>query len=521
MKVTKKDFGVNIDNMPKEQKEFMDNMLGLMCDVVNKSAEGTMSKEDVEEAFKGINEKLKSYDGAKFDSLVKDNEELVKQVKSLNESIEKLKSKGFGVEAINKFDDALNRMFESEKFQEFVEGHARKSGSFEGFSLKEAMSLTGSYDGDILITQQQNRVVSPFNNKRLHMRDVINTLQGDPAYPSLSYAQIETMDKNARFVSENGELPQSSFTVKEKQVQTTRLGTHARISKRMLKSRVFVRSYILNTLPEAVLNAEDWNILFGDGNGENLLGIVNNPGVKAVETIIATSVVEGSAGSVTAVESYNGGKDTLITFAKPYGEILDGMTITFTGATNHADLAVANELVKVNDTQILLVGVPYVEETTIAKLTFAVNYAGFKSVEDPNSEDVIKTAIAVMTYAQYTPNAIILNPMTVNAIETEKDTTGRNLGIVKNANGYKTIAGIPVIEYSGIMPGKYLVGDFTNGANLVDYTSLSLEWADDVDSKLKNQVVLIAQEEVILPVYNPWSFAYGSLASLKSAITKA
>ena len=92
---------------------------------------------------------------------------------------------------------------------------------------------------------------------------------------------------------------------------------------------------------------------------------------------------------------------------------------------------------------------------------------------------------------------------------------------MKNANGYKTIAGIPVIEYSGIMPGKYLVGDFTNGANLVDYTSLSLEWADDVDSKLKNQVVLIAQEEVILPVYNPWSFAYGSLASLKSAITKA
>ena len=36
-----------------------------------------------------------------------------------------------------------------------------------------------------------------------------------------------------------------------------------------------------------------------------------------------------------------------------------------------------------------------------------------------------------MTYAQYFPNAIILNPMTVNGMESEKDTTGRNLGIVK------------------------------------------------------------------------------------------
>ena len=47
----------------------------------------------------------------------------------------------------------------------------------------------------------------------------------------------------------------------------------------MLKSRVFIRSFILNMLPEAVYQAEDWNILFGDGNGENLLGIANHKGV--------------------------------------------------------------------------------------------------------------------------------------------------------------------------------------------------------------------------------------------------
>jgi hypothetical protein len=56
---------------------------------------------------------------------------------------------------------------------------------------------------------------------------------------------------------------------------------------------------------------------------------------------------------------------------------------------------------------------------------------------------------------------------------------------------------------------------------LVDYTTLALEWAEDVETKLCNEVVLMAQEEVIFPIYMPWAFAYGDLAALKTAITKA
>ena len=76
-------------------------------------------------------------------------------------------------------------------------------------------------------------------------------------------------------------------------------------------------------------------------------------------------------------------------------------------------------------------------------MTFTVNESAFKSIEEPNSRDVVKTAFAVMTYAQYSPNAIILNPMTVNAMESEKDTTGRDLGIVEMRGGVKYIAGRP------------------------------------------------------------------------------
>lgn len=518
-KFTISDFGFKTDNLPSEEKAFFEKMLGAMCDVVNKSLEGTISSEDVETKFKGINEEFKKFDG--YDQLVKDNEELVKQVKSLGESIEKIKQKGIAPETINKFDEKLNEMLDSDKFKDFASGKTRTSGVFDGFSLKDVVSMTDNYSGDVLISQQQNRVVSSVSNKRLHFRDILNVLQGDPMFPNLVYPQIYDVDRNARYVTENGKLPESSFKVKEITTQTKRLGTHIPISKRMLKSRVYIRSYILNMLPEAVWNAEDWNILFGDGNGENLLGIANHTGVKPVEEIINTAIVTGAAGSVEKVETYNGGKDTLVTLSKVYDEILDGMSIQFAGADVNTGLNTAHNLVKVTDRQFLLVGVAFVgDETALDKMTFTVRDAGFKSVEEPNSEDVVRTAFAVMTYAQYAANAIVLNPMTVNAIDSEKDTTGRPLGIIKMVNGIKTIAGKPIIEYTGITPGKYIVGDFISGANLVDFTSLQLEWAEDVNTKLANQMVLIAQEEVIFPVYNPWAFAYGDLETLKTAITK-
>lgn len=45
--------------------------------------------------------------------------------------------------------------------------------------------MTDNYTGDLLITQQQKRVVTQVANKKLHMRDVLTTLTADPAYLNL------------------------------------------------------------------------------------------------------------------------------------------------------------------------------------------------------------------------------------------------------------------------------------------------------------------------------------------------
>lgn len=519
--VTVADFQMKMDGMSEEQKTFMNNMLQLMCDVTNKSLEGTLSPDDVEEKFKGINEQLKAFDAEKFANLIKDNEDLVTQVKQLGETVKKLKEKGLSMEVINKFDEKVTAMLDSDKFKDFASGHTSKSGSFDGFSLKE-VSMAANYTGDVLITQQTSKVVSQVANKKLHMRDVIATLQGDPEYPQLAYAQVYDFDRNAAMTSENGTLPESSIKAKEVVAATKRLGTHMRISKRMLKSRVYIRSFILNMLPEAVLMAEDFQMLFGDGNGENLLGIVNYPGVTSIESIISTGVTTGAAGSIKKVSGYNGNADIVIELTHVDDKIIDGMMITVAGATVNTGANGTFPVKKLNDRNILLKGAAYTgEETSTDAMTFTVKHSGFKSVEDPNSGDAIKTAFAVMNYAQFSANAIALNPITVNSISSEKDSTGRNLNLIENRNGVNYINGKPIIENTNVPAGKYLLGDFQNGANLVDYTALSLEWCDDVESKLKNQAVLIAQEEVIMPVYMPWAFAYGSIAELITAITKA
>lgn len=521
-KEVKEIFGVKTANLPDEQRLFIESMVGVFTDAINKSNEGMLSDKDLADKLTKFGEELKKSKMPELEQLQKDNDDLVKQLKTMGEKVEKLVKKGVSLDAINKFDEKLNEMFDSEKFKDFAAGNVRKSGTFEGFSLKDVVSMTNNYEGTHLITQQQKRVVTPIANKPLHMRDILTVIAGDPEYPNLAYTQVDWMDRNARYVSENGRLPESSIKAKEVQTGTKRLGTHIRVSKRMLKSRAYIRSFILAMLPEAVYMAEDWNILFGDGNGENLTGIANHKGVMAVEDIINDAIVEGKAGSISSVTPYNEKADTLIEFTNPQPYILDGMMITLTGAAT-TTLNATFPVVKVNDRQVLLLGVALSEaeaDATVAKMTFKVNNAAFRNIEAPNTQDVAKTAFAVMTYGQYFPNFIVLNPITTNAIESEKDALGRPLELIKVVNGVKYIANRPIVEYPGIPAGKYLIGDLNLGAHLVDYTSLTLEWAEDVESKLANEVVLIAQEEVIFPVYMPWSFSYGDLAKLKAAITK-
>ena len=507
--------------LEQQQDAFLKSIEGKMQSIVDNAIAGLISKDEV---TKQVNEAIKGFEDEHQVKANEEIQELAKQIKTLGESISKMKQSGMTNDQISQFAEKIDEMMDSEKFQDFVQGKTRKSGAFDGFSLKDIVSITANgldganYTGDNLISRQDNRYFSKYNPAKMHLRDIVNVLQGDPEHPTLTFGQVDSVDRNFRYVTENGELPESAFTLKEVTANTSRVGTHLKVSKRMLKSRIFVRSWLIATLPDRMYLAEDWGMLFGDGTGESMLGIVNMTGCTPVETIIGTAVVSLAAGTVESFTSYNSGADTIIEFKAAQPDIMEGMKITLANTGVSAANATF-DVIKMNDRQFLLKGCAYSSSLSVANTTATVNHGAYKSIAYPNSADVIKTIIAVMSYAQYSPTAVVMNPITLNAIECEKDTTGRNLGLVVGNNGVKYIGGVPVIELNSMPIGKYFVGDFMNGADLVDYTSMSIEFAEDVNTKLKNYVAVICQEEAIWAVYMPWAFAYGSLADVKTAIT--
>ncbi|MDR0756933.1 MAG: phage major capsid protein, partial [Tannerella sp.] len=335
-------------------------------------------------------------------------------------------------------------------------------------------------------------------------------------FPTLTFSQITDLDRNAATVSENGMLPESAFNVKEITESSHRIGTIVFVSKKMIKSVKWLRSWLINRLPEWVRLQEDFQILKGDGLNDNFTGLWKQ--IPDFATVLGT-LITGGAGSISGVATYNSGTQSLISFTDPQPLINNGMKITFagfTGATSYNATFTAN---KVNDRQIVIDNA-YSSAAVFSAATFAAGGEFAATVEDPNNADVLAAAQAYLTYGEYTPNAVALSPIDVFAVESLKNTEGVNLGLVIVRNGVKYIKNIPVVESTYVAPGEFVIGDFVNGASLVDFTALELELAEDVPTKRTHQVAVIIQEECIFPVYNPFAFLKGKFDQIRPLIAK-
>lgn len=511
--------GVKTAGLPDEQKQFVTTLLGAFTDAINKSVGDVVDTAALKEALKPF----VAEDGVTLTSLAKENKDLIDQVKSLSEALDKMKKRGISLDFISKFNEAFDEMYDSPKMQDFINDREKSSGSF---AFKD-ISLTGNVvpGGRLTMTQPSDRVVTQATDKKLHVRDFATVLPGDPEFPIFAFQQIYKVDRNARYVPENGMLPESSLSIKEETAQVSRVGHHFKLSKRALKCKTYLRGYVMNCLLSGVRDAEDFQILFGDGSGDNLKGITRYEGVMPIEKIISDAIFT-VAGGVLSIEAVENG--LIVELKGPNDLLIEGLKVTGSSAVTNTDLNKTYDVIKVNDRRIFLEGAKLADSNTDAllaadasalKLTF--KNGAYQSIESPNSIDALETAISVMTYAQFVPTVLVLNPITINSIRCEKATDGNRLEVVKDINGNPVIGGLRVVPYSGMPVGKYFLGDMQRGAQIIDYTPLTAEWADDVNTKLKNQVVLLAQAEEIVPVFCPWAFSYGSISALKTAIKKA
>ena len=62
-------------------------------------------------------------------------------------------------------------------------------------------------------------------------------------------------------------------------------------------------------------------------------------------------------------------------------------------------------------------------------------------------------------------------------------------------------------------------GDFSRtGAELKEFTPLNIQFVEDVTTVKKNEIVVVIEEEIIFPIYNPYWFTFGKFATAKTQL---
>lgn len=127
--------------------------------------------------------------------------------------------------------------------------------------------------------------------------------------------------------------------------------------------------------------------------------------------------------------------------------------------------------------------------------------------------DWIRKAITKSQIAMWPPNAVLMHPTNVEAIDLLKDTTGRYLRVDIVNGGENRIWRLPIVVTTAIAVDTFLLGSFGMGAYLLDREDANIRVAEQhSDYFTRNMVAILAEERLGLAVTRPESFVKGKFA---------
>ena len=530
-------FAKKSEDMTPEEKATVGTIQKSMIDLLNATLKGVLTEDDIQKRLDGIqNDILEKQKQAieegtqalqtKYDESLELINKLRTDINSLNTELKEAKEK-LDKKSEDVLKDAITKAVESDSFKAFADGHSKMSDRFDIPVRKGVVSMTSNYSGTTYPSLQTDVITAEVALRKLHIRDFMRVVDGTQIEAtSIYFRQVYEIDRAALAVSENGQLPEGSFKMKEAAAETHRIGYNIPISRRMLRKVSYIVNEIMSLMPSGLYRAEDFQILYGDGHDANFTGLVK---IALTESALSSTVYsEQTAGKVKSIASYDNGNAILVTLNGAYAKMNTGMKVVFSGFQTCTALnAAAGFEIKVVNDHTFFVACSYTAETDSsvqnnAKFTITNTYANL--VADANYGDALKVIAGFLNFDKYRPTLIVINPITFNAFKGLKDKTGRPIWreYFTVVNGVYYLDGvIPVVECDAIAKGKVFMGDFDEGAALYDMDGGTLEFAEDVQTKLTNTAVAILQEDVAMPVYCPDAFMYADLDTVVSAITKA
>lgn len=157
------------------------------------------------------------------------------------------------------------QLVESAEFKAFAAGSSRKA----RVEVKALVSAADSV-GVLVRPQRLTEIIRP--ETRAHVRDLLP--QGGTTSNAIEYPKEKVFTNNAAPVAEGGLKPESDLTFELATANVRTIAHWISASKQMLDDLPALQSYVDNRLTEGLLLAEDAQLLYGDGTGQNLLGLI-------------------------------------------------------------------------------------------------------------------------------------------------------------------------------------------------------------------------------------------------------
>jgi len=127
-------------------------------------------------------------------------------------------------------------------------------------------------------------------------------------------------------------------------------------------------------------------------------------------------------------------------------------------------------------------------------------------------------SIAQVEASNYTATGILINPTDwANIINTKNTNSAYSLpgSTIVTTNGQLSIAGIPVYTSTAIAADKFLVGDWSMGAQIMQRDGISVQFSEfDGNNFTENMITVRVEARIAFPIYYAGAFVYGDFGNV-------
>lgn len=202
-------------------------------------------------------------------ALMKEKNELTARLTTLEQEVVKNKSPG-----VKEFKTFGQQMIEDDAFKKFVavgSGGIGRNDKFR-FGIKAAVTSLDYPVSEPSIVQPMVAPILPRLVQRLFVRDLLNV--GKTNAPAIFWVKQTGFTNNAAVVSENSLKPTSTIAYDGVMTPVTTIAHLFKASKQIMDDFAMLRTDVDRELRYGLKYAEEQEILFGDGSGVHLRGII-------------------------------------------------------------------------------------------------------------------------------------------------------------------------------------------------------------------------------------------------------